>query len=100
MDAIATDMLSAIKETLSGNWSKVEPIAKQFVHGRKNRLELLAESYIKGEITLQKLESRLEDEKTILEAELEALKVLSKAPAQKAANMAFDILTKAIKAAL
>jgi hypothetical protein len=99
-DAVATDMLSAMKGILSDNWPKVESIAKQFMQNREKRLEMVAESYLKGEITQQKLESRLQDEMDIFEAEIAALKVVSKALAQKAINTAINILLKALKAAI
>jgi len=100
MNAVLADMLSAMKKVLPKNCPEAESIVKQFVQDRKNTLELLLELYRKGEITSQKLESRLEDEKIILEAELEAIKVVSKALAQKAANAALDALTNAIKSAI
>lgn len=97
INTVTTDMLSAMRGVFSDNWKKVEPVAIKFVQDNKNRLKLLSESYLNGEITQQKLASRLEDEKTILEAQLEALKVVSKALVQKAVNMAFNILSNAIK---
>ena len=100
IEAVATDMLSAMKGALSKNWSKVESIAGQFIQSRKKRLELLAELYLSGDITPQKFKSRLEDEKTVLTTEVEALKVVSKALAQKAANSAFDVMTNAVKMAI
>jgi len=100
IETVATDMLSVMKGTLPDSWTKVEGVARRFMHDRENRLKHLAESYLKNEITQQKLESRLEDEKIILEAEIEALKVISKALAQKAVNAAFEVLNKAIITAL
>ena len=100
IDAIAADMLLAMKGVFVKNRPEVESIVKQFVKDRKNTLELLAELYRKGKITQQKLESRLEEEKIILEAELEALKIVSKALVQKAANAAIDTLVNAIKTAV
>ncbi len=99
-ESVATDMLAAMKGVLSDNYPKVESVAKQFVQGKENRLKMVAEFYLKGEITMQKLESRLEDEKLILESELLALQVVSKALIQKAINAALEVLVNAIKAAL
>ena len=97
INTVLADMLSAIKGTFSDNWKNVEPVAMQFIKCRKDRLELLSDLYLSGDISPQKFESRLEDEKTILEAELEAIKVVTKAFAQKAANAAFDVLANAVK---
>lgn len=44
--------------------------------------------------------SRLEDEKLIVETELHAIAVITKAIAQKAANAAMDVLEKAVKVAV
>ena len=97
IDTVVTDMLSAMKEVFSGGWKKVEPVVRQFVRNRKKRLEMLAEFYLNGEITQQELEQRLKEERTVFGAELEALKVASKALTQKAANRAIDVLSNAIK---
>ena len=100
INAIAADMLAAMKAVLPKNRPEIEAYMKQFAQKRKETLELLAEQLRKGEITLPKLESRLEDEKIILEAELLAIKVMTKALAQNAANVAIDTLTKAVKSAI
>lgn len=97
---VSTDMLSAIKGVVDDNWPKVKSTADQFFQNRKERLELLAVLRIKGEISQEKFESRLQDEKLILEAELNALAVLSKAIAQNAANAALEILGKAVSTAI
>jgi hypothetical protein len=51
-------------------------------------------------LSQEKFESRLADEKLVLEAELHAVAVISKAIAQRAANAAIDVLTKAVSAAI
>ncbi len=93
-------MLGVVKTTVEDNWSEVKETANEFLQRRKVRLELLADMRILGEITQKRLESRLEDERLLLEAELHAIAVITKAIAQKAANAAFDILNKAIKLAI
>ncbi|WP_372771939.1 hypothetical protein [Mangrovibacterium sp.] len=67
---------------------------------RKERLELLAKLRITGEITHDRFLSRLEDEKLVMEAELHALTVVSKAIAQRAANAAIDTLCAAVNTAI
>jgi hypothetical protein len=93
-------MLSAIKGTVDDNWSEVKATANQFLQRKKERLELLAELRINNELSQEKFESRLADEKLIVEAELHAIAVVSKAIAQKAANAAIDVLVKAVKVAI
>lgn len=97
INEILADMLSAIKGTVTENWDEVKGTANQFLQNRKERLELLAKLRIDNELTQEKFESYLEDEKLVLEAELHAIAVISKAIAQKATNAAIDVLKKAIK---
>jgi len=100
INEVIAEMLSSVKTTVRDNWDMVKTPASQFLDRRKDRLALLAELRIKGEISQEKFESRLEDEKLIVEAELHAIAVISKAIAQKAANAAIDILNKAVKTAI
>jgi len=100
INEVLADMLSAVKGTVSENWDEVKSPASQFVQRRKERLELLAELRLNKELSQEKFESRLKDEKLILEAELHAIAVISKAIAQKAANAAIDVLLKAVKVAI
>ena len=100
INEVISDMLSAVKSTVTDNWSEVKSTASQFFQRKKERLELLAELRISGELSEEKFASRLEDEKLIVEAELHAIAVISKAIAQKAANAAMDILQQAVKVAV
>lgn len=100
INEVLADMLSAIKGTVADNWNEVKPTANQFLQRKKERLELLAELRINGELSQEKFESRLLDEKLIVEAELHAIAVISKAIAQNAANAAIEILEKAVKTAI
>jgi hypothetical protein len=95
-ETVAADMLSAMKKVLSNYWPKAKSIAEQIMANRKKRMKLLEELYLKGEITTSEFKSRLEDETTICEAEIEALKVVVKALAQKALNAAIAVLINAI----
>ena len=97
INEILADMLFAIKGTVTENWEEVKSTANQFLQNKKERLELLAELRINNELTQEKFESYLEDEKLVLEAELHAIAVVSKAIAQKATNAAIEVLVKAIK---
>ena len=100
IDEVLADMLSAIKETVEDNWDVVKSTANQFLQRKKERLELLAQLRIEGDLSQKKFESRLKDEKLIAEAELHAIAVISKAIAQKAANAATDVLKTAVKVAI
>jgi hypothetical protein len=100
IDLTATDMLSAIKKVTKDNWGEIKTTSADFVQHRKSRLELLSQLRIAGEITNEQFLSRLEDEKQIFQAELNAMAVISKAIAQNAANAAIEVLEKSVGAAL
>lgn len=100
IDVVLSDMLAVIKGTVADNWDEVKSTADQMLSRKKERLALLAELRIKGEINQEKFESRLADEKLVVEAELNAVTVISKAIAQKAANAAMEVLDKAVMVAI
>lgn len=100
INEVLADMLLAIKGTVTDNWDEVKSTANQIFERKKERLQLLAELRLNGDLSQEKFESRLQDEKLIVEAELHAVAVISKAIAQKAANKALDVLNKAVKTAI
>ena len=100
INKIIDDMLAGVKGTVADNWNEVKAVTEQFMERRKERLFLLAELRISGDLTEERFKSRLEDEKLVLEAELNAMAVITKAVAQRAANVAIDILEQAVKAAI
>jgi hypothetical protein len=94
------NMLIAVKNTVTENWSEVKSAANEFLQRRKERLSLLVEFRINGDISHAKFMLRLEDEKLLFGAELHAIAIITKAIAQRAANAAIDVLEKAVKAAI
>lgn len=100
INKVIDDMLAGIKGTVADSWDEVKAATEQFMQRRKERLLLIAELRITGELTEEKFKSRLNDEKLLLEAELNALAVITKAIAQRAANTAIDILEQAVKTAI
>jgi len=94
------EMLSVMRGVAKEHWKDMESVTMNFFNRKKERLEMLAKMRISGEITQARFESRLEDEKLILEAELNAIAVLSKAITQKAINGAIDVLEKAVTKAV
>jgi hypothetical protein len=94
------DMLGSIKTTVKDNWNMVKDTANAFLQSKKDRLELLASLRIQNEISKEFFLKRMEDEKKILESELHAVAVITKAIAQRAANAAIDVLDKAISKAI
>lgn len=100
INTVIADMTSAIKGTVTNNAGKIESAARQFLERDKDRLKLLAELRITGELTPEDFESRLGDQKLVIEAELNALEVIAKAVAQEAANAAINVLEKAVQVAI
>ncbi|MCH6235358.1 hypothetical protein [Cognataquiflexum rubidum] len=100
INEVLFQMVGAIKQNVGENWDEVRNPANVFLQNRKERLALLAELLISKEITQERFDSRMEDEKLIAEAHFHAIAVISKAIAQRAANAAIDIFQKAVKTAL
>lgn len=94
------EMLSVMRGVAKEHWKDMESVSVNFFNRKKERLEQLAKMRISGEITQARFESRLEDEKLILEAELNALATLSKAITQKTVNEAIDVLENAVAKAI
>jgi hypothetical protein len=95
-----SQMLGVVKQTVDKNWKEVKEVANQFLQNRKERFALLAELRISGDLDHEKFLSRVEDEKLIFEAELNALAAISKAVAQQAVNGAIDVFLKAVQKAV
>jgi len=100
IDETLKEMLAVMRAVAKEHWKDMESVSTNFFNRKKERLEMLAKMRISGEITQARFESRLEDEKLILEAELNAIAVLSKAITQKAINGAIDVLEKAVTKAV
>ncbi len=94
------DMLAAISGELKQDGPRARKTIEEFLKRRKRRLETLINFRLENQISEAEFASRIEDEKRMLEAELEAMKAVSKAIAQKAANAAIDVLEKAVRLAV
>ena len=90
------DMLASAKKTAGDGGKEAKGIAAQFLQNRKERLMLLADLRITGDLPDEKFASRLEDEKLILEAELNALAVISRATAQNTAQNVIKVFQSAV----
>ncbi|HKZ68039.1 MAG TPA: hypothetical protein VJ111_16845 [Chitinophagaceae bacterium] len=96
INEVVAEMVGAVKATVKDDWKLVRETAGTFLQTRKDRLELLASLRLNNEISQKFFLKRLEDEKKILESELHAVAILTKATAQRAANAAIDVLSKAV----
>ncbi len=100
MDAVVNDMMAVLKQTVTKHWKELKIVMEQFLINRKERFKLLAELRMTGELSPENFDSRLQDEKRIAEAEMNALEVISKAMTQKAANAVIEVFEQAVKKAL
>lgn len=96
INEVLADMLGAIKKTAKDNWDLLKSTANEFMQSRKLRLELLVSLRLENQISQEFFEARLKDEKDILQSELHAVAVISKATAQKAANAAITVLENTV----
>lgn len=93
-------IMNEVKKIVKNDWDAAAQEVSGILQRRKDRLALLADSFVKGEITERRFLARLKDEKLLVEAEMHAIVVMKKAVAQKAANAAIKIITDMAKAAL
>ena len=93
-------MLSAIKDSVGENWPEAKRAMNNFMERRKARLQLLAEFLLQGLITQDEFNSRLEDEKLLLDSELHAVAIITKSMSQQAANAAIEVLQNAVITAI
>lgn len=96
INEVLAEMLGAVKKVTKENWDLLKSTANDFMQSRKLRLELLASFRLENQISQEFFEARLKDEKAILQSELHAVAVISKAAAQKAANAAITVLEGAV----
>lgn len=100
IDSTLKDMAAAVEGIVDKDQHKIGDYAKKIFDEEKQTLNQIALLRLGGQITDEEFQSELEDEKDTVRAQLLALKVLSKATAQKAANAALDVLYKSVIAAL
>ncbi len=93
-------MISEVKKIVKNDWKDISGEVTDILQRRKERLALLTDLYIKGELTEKRFLSRLENEKLIFEAEMHAIAVMKKAVAQKAANAVIKVLRDMAKAVI
>ena len=96
INEVVAQMLGAVKTSVKDDWKLVKDSAGSFLQSRKDRLDLLASLRLNNEISEKFFLKRLADEKKILESELHAVAIMTKAMAQRAANAAIDVLAKAV----
>jgi hypothetical protein len=100
IEEVALSMLSALQRELKKDWPAAKATMEDFMRRQQRILEIEALYRINGQLDEENYKSRLEDRKRLMEAQLEAVKAVSKAMAQKAANAAIEVLENAVLLAL
>lgn len=91
-------MIGAIKGETGDGWKKVKAVSEQFAASNEIRLKMIADLRISGEMDDKDFAKAMNDEKDMLEAQMNAISVISKAVVQKAVNAAFGVFWKAVMA--
>ena len=100
IESTLKSMVSAATDSAGTDLKEVKDTAQQFFEMNKARYGKLVTYRISGDIDQADFESRMEDEKKMLEAQLNTLAIISKIMAQNAANAAIDVLKNAVQLAL
>ncbi len=96
IDETLKQMVSTLEEALGDGWKKVSGPTKDMLHRQRERFEMLSQMRTEGLLTEEEFQYRLEEQKKILEANMEAIKLRGKTLAQKAANAAIEVFEKAV----
>ena len=100
IESTVKSMVSAAKGSVGDDAPEAKETAQQFLEMNKNRLAKLAQYRITGKLSAEDFKSRMEDERKMLEAQFNTMKIISKVMAQNAANAAIRVLEDAVQAAL
>lgn len=100
VQATLSDMLTAVKSEVAGQWPKVRDCAKRALEDEKAFLQQLAEARLAGEIDDDMLGQQLRDEKETLETVLRVCELLASGLAQAAAGAAIAVFNTALSAAV
>lgn len=100
IDQTLQEMIQAVEESLGDGWKKVSGPVKEMMHRQRERFEMLSQMRTEGLLTEEEFQYRLNEQKQILQANVEALKLRGKVLAQNAANAAIEVFEKAVRALL
>ena len=97
---VIAQMAQAVKGVVKEDWSVVKGTANDFLQDSKERWQLLVSMRLNNEITQENFKQRLKNEEIILESNLHAIAIITKAVAQSAANAAITVLENAVNKVL
>lgn len=89
-----------LKEAIDEDLPRIKNYTEQILNSEKETLEVLAKLKLKNNISEEELKLELERRKLIIETEVLAGIVMSKAIAQKTANAVIDFLYKTLETAI
>ncbi len=95
-----SDMAQVAGQSIEEGGAAVGSGITEVLNNNKQSLAELAQARVDSEINDEDFANELAREKLIVEAEMIALEIASKAAVQKAVNGAMDVLTKAVAAAI
>ncbi|HET9825337.1 MAG TPA: hypothetical protein VFP87_08385 [Chitinophagaceae bacterium] len=93
---VIAEMAQAIKGVVKEDWNVVKSTANDLLQDSKQRWQLLVSMRLNNEITEDNFKQRLKNEELILESNLHAIAIITKAVAQAAANAAISVLENAV----
>lgn len=99
-EKVVRDMIDAMQDTVGKEVPGIGQYGRQILEKQKASLAELAQARLTGEIDDRIFERELKRERTVAETELLAVKIMTKATAQRALNAAIGVLRDAVKAAL
>lgn len=99
-EAILQTALGAATDAAKKNAPQVEDFLREIAKGHEAALKSLAEAFANGDIDKETFKDEMDDEAKTLEAELQAVAVMTKAIAQRAINAFRDALIDGIFAAV
>jgi hypothetical protein len=100
IEATFQAMAEAAGTSLEKESQSVRDALHRVLEDQRQALADIAAARLAGDIDDEQLEVQLDDEKIAFRAGLSMVKAITKATVQKAANAAFDVLIRAIRAAI
>jgi hypothetical protein len=100
INAILQSALGAATDAVKKNAPQVEDFLREIAKGHEAAIKSLARAFADGDIDKQTFEDEMDDEGKTLEAELQAIAVVTKAIAQRAINAFRDALVDGVLAAV
>ena len=98
--AILETAVGAAADAVKNTAPQVEDFLREIARGHEEAIKAIADAFAKGDIDEETFKSEMDDEAKTLEAELQAVAVLTKAIAQRAINAFRKALINGITAAI